>query len=200
MAKAWSSREKELIKNSLRNEGRKLFEKYGIRKTTLDDIVRSAGISKGAFYFFYQSKEELFFDILESLERDYKTRIYGNIFLPGVSRRDSFRQFFKNLIDILKEVPLFGSMNPADYEYLMRKLPDKKLTGHIDTDFSELAFLFSPWMDKGWIKKVNLKALSGLMLSLFYFIIHRGDVGEIDFDGTKELLIDMLTDYLVLEE
>ena len=68
MPKAWSEREKELIKKTLLSEGKKLFEKYGLQKTTVDEIVNAAQISKGSFYIFYQSKEELYFDVLDSIE------------------------------------------------------------------------------------------------------------------------------------
>jgi hypothetical protein len=42
--------------------------------------------------------------------------------------------------------------------------------------------------------------LSGLMVSLFYFIMHREDLGGLDFNASMELWIDMLTVYLIPEE
>lgn len=39
----------------------------GMRQTTVDQLVEAAGISKGAFYKFYSSKEMLFLDLLEDL-------------------------------------------------------------------------------------------------------------------------------------
>lgn len=69
-----------------------------------------------------------------------------------------------------------------------------------DSNFGDLAKLFTPWMEKGWIRRIDLKALSGLFLSLFYFIMHHEDIGKIDFEGTKELLIDMLAGYLIIAD
>ena len=68
MPRPWSEKEKIVIKKSLTKEARKLFEKYGLQKTTIDDIVSATHISKGSFYLFYQSKEELYFDVLEEVE------------------------------------------------------------------------------------------------------------------------------------
>ncbi len=39
--------------------GRKLFGRYGIEKTTVDEIAREAGISKGAIYLEFPSKDEI---------------------------------------------------------------------------------------------------------------------------------------------
>ena len=72
MPRPWSEEEKKIIKKSLIKEGRKLFEKYGLQKTTIDEIVSAARISKGSFYRFYQSKEELYFDVLDEVEREFK--------------------------------------------------------------------------------------------------------------------------------
>ena len=64
MPRAFSEREKEIIRGTLREKGNEYFATYGLRKTTVENLARAAGISKGTCYLFYQSKEELFFDIL----------------------------------------------------------------------------------------------------------------------------------------
>ncbi len=51
----------KLIKDKLK-EGALLFiQQQGVRKTSVDELVKYANISKGAFYLFYTSKELLFF-------------------------------------------------------------------------------------------------------------------------------------------
>lgn len=37
-----------------------LFTKYGYRKTSVEDITKAAGVSKGSLYLEFRSKEELF--------------------------------------------------------------------------------------------------------------------------------------------
>jgi len=39
---------------------RKLFGKFGLRKTTVDEIAKVARIGKGTIYHYYRSKEEIF--------------------------------------------------------------------------------------------------------------------------------------------
>jgi AcrR family transcriptional regulator len=60
MPKAFSEHEKDIIRAQMREKGKDLFEKQGLKKTSVDELTAAVGISKGAFYLFYESKEELF--------------------------------------------------------------------------------------------------------------------------------------------
>jgi len=195
--KAWSNREKAAIQTTLREQGKKLFEKYGLRKTTVDELVRSAGISKGAFYLFYASKEELYFDILEQLETVYHDTVYEGILRPGASPRQSFRAFLGDIIRIMTTNPIYRQLNSEDYEYLRRKLPEQTLKDHVKSDFDRFASYFETWMQKGWMRRVSPAALNGMMIALFYFTMHREDLGGTDFQGVTDLWIDMLVSYLI---
>ena len=62
--KSFSGQERTLIDQRLRAAAAECLERYGVRKTTVDELVRRAGIPKGTFYLFYPSKEALFFSLL----------------------------------------------------------------------------------------------------------------------------------------
>ena len=74
MAAAFNEQEREAIVRRLRDAARRCAATIGVRKTTLEQLAREAGISKSAFYRFYDSKERLFLDILE----EWHTAIYGS--------------------------------------------------------------------------------------------------------------------------
>jgi len=44
-----------------------LFERYGYRKTTIEEICRSAGMSKRTFYELFSDKADLFIQLMESV-------------------------------------------------------------------------------------------------------------------------------------
>jgi AcrR family transcriptional regulator len=200
MPKAWNEREKELVRKAMYEEGRKLFEKYGLRKTTVDEIVRAARISKGSFYLFFDSKEELYFDILEKAELEFKEKLFSEVFTPGKTRRESFRRFLAQMFELLTTMPIYRQLSSSDYDYLLRKLPENALKKHMKHDQDETARYFQHWMEQGWMRKVDMAGLNGLLLSLIYFILHRDDFGEKNFTAARKLWIEMLTTYLVPEE
>jgi len=64
MPRAFTETEKERIRERLFAAGRLCFTRYGLKKTTIDDLVRPAGIAKSSFYLFFESKEALYVEIL----------------------------------------------------------------------------------------------------------------------------------------
>ena len=53
-------RQRDILKTAL-----KLFSQKGYYATSIDDITREAGISKGLIYNYFKSKEEIFFELAE---------------------------------------------------------------------------------------------------------------------------------------
>jgi len=64
MPRAFTDRERERIHSKLLAAGRSCFARYGLRKTTIDDLVKLAGIAKSSFYLFFASKEMLYMEVL----------------------------------------------------------------------------------------------------------------------------------------
>jgi AcrR family transcriptional regulator len=199
MPKAWSEKEKELIKATLIKEGRNIFEKFGIQKTTVDEIVKASQISKGAFYLFYDSKEALYLDVLDNAQHEFRERLFNNVFQVGVPRRESFKLFLYHMIELINTMPIYTQLNSSLFEYLSRKLPDAVLNEKLKKEPEDTNRFFTQWIEQGWINKVDLKALNGMFLEFVLFIKRRDESDEQNFEAVKELWIDMLSNYLVIE-
>jgi AcrR family transcriptional regulator len=51
------------VKERITEQSIRLFEKKGFTETSIQDIVDSLGVTKGTFYYYFSSKEELLMDI-----------------------------------------------------------------------------------------------------------------------------------------
>ncbi len=51
------------VRQQVLDEASRLFLQYGFKKTTMDEIARRVGISKGALYLHFDSKEAIFLEI-----------------------------------------------------------------------------------------------------------------------------------------
>jgi AcrR family transcriptional regulator len=49
-----------------------LFSTHGYSQTTIDDIITSAGVTKGAFYHHFKSKETICSEIIDSMQSEYQ--------------------------------------------------------------------------------------------------------------------------------
>lgn len=67
---AFSDFETEQIRKALLKEARRCAVTLGMRKTSVEQLTQAAGISKGSFYKFYESKELLFFAVLEDIHAE----------------------------------------------------------------------------------------------------------------------------------
>jgi len=56
------------------NAAVRLISHYGYDKTTVSDIAKEAGVSKGAIYLHWKSKEDLFEDLLKREMSNYVNR------------------------------------------------------------------------------------------------------------------------------
>lgn len=52
-----------MMKHKIKNTSISLFEKRGFAETSIQDIVDSLGVTKGTFYYYFASKEELLMNI-----------------------------------------------------------------------------------------------------------------------------------------
>lgn len=58
-------REKEARKRQILSAARRLLFEKGIRSTSINQIARTAELGVGTIYFYYQSKEEIFYSLQE---------------------------------------------------------------------------------------------------------------------------------------
>lgn len=69
MPKSFSEQEKENIRVILIDSCRRSWTNYGYKRTNIDELCQKAGISKGAFYIFFPSKERLFYETLLNVQQ-----------------------------------------------------------------------------------------------------------------------------------
>jgi AcrR family transcriptional regulator len=64
MPRAFTEVEKAKIRERLFAAGRSCFTRYGLKKTTISDLVKSARIAKSSYYLFFESKEALYIELM----------------------------------------------------------------------------------------------------------------------------------------
>lgn len=60
---------------AVQRAGRYLFARRGFEQSTIDDIARRAGVTKGGVYHHYSSKDEIFVEVLEALQGELAERV-----------------------------------------------------------------------------------------------------------------------------
>ena len=50
----------DILKDDILREAQKLFQQFGLKKTTMEDIAKAMGKGKSTLYYYFSSKEEIF--------------------------------------------------------------------------------------------------------------------------------------------
>ena len=82
----------------------RLMHVSGYRGTSLDDVLRASGVGKGNFYYYFKSKEELGYAILERIVRGFVERTLEPSFAdPGRPPLDRIHRFLDCVLETQRQ-------------------------------------------------------------------------------------------------
>ena len=188
MPKSYSDQEREYIRRRLKEEAAACMAQYGIRRTTVDEMVRRVNIPKGTFYLFYKSKELLLFEVIQEQHELVNQKLQEA--LSGFSG-DSFTT--EALTDVIfgffkmtEEMPIFRLLNSEEIELLIRKLPKEVVEAHLQEDTGTMKQFFALLPVK---KNVDVEVISAAFHAIYFATLHKEEIGEAKYDEALRLLI-----------
>lgn len=199
MPRAFTEHEKELINTRLLEQGYKLFSTYGLKKTSVGELADAAGISKGAFYIFYESKEVLFMDVVELAEQRFREQVLAAVDLPGPSPRARLFAVLKTAFTTFTEIPILQFLTSSDYDLLYRRVPAEKLQEHLSSDRVFIAELVARCQEAGIPIQIPTEKLSGLFYALVVTVMHEEDFGPDSMEGAVDILLELVAAFCLGE-
>ena len=197
MATAFTSEEKEVIRKKLHKVAKECLQRYGVKKTTVDQMAAMVDISKGSFYNFYSSKEMLFFKVLEEYQIDVMNRLTEQL---GMETKIDTNRLVQLLYDFYQDFRysfMYTIFKNHEMELLIRKLPKEAITNH---------HLIDDRMVKKIVSRINIKEnvsveiVSALFRTIAMTILHIEEIGEEQFDTTLKLVIQGIVEQITKED
>lgn len=71
--------EKEQVRAEIVGVARKIFTRYGFRKTTMEEIAAASRKGKSSIYYYFKSKEDIFRAVVEHEAAELRTELYRAI-------------------------------------------------------------------------------------------------------------------------
>lgn len=188
MPKTFSKNERTQIKKRLMQEAEACLAQFGMRKTTVDELVKRVNIPKGTFYLFYKSKELLFFDVFCTLHDRLRADLLQQIHaLKGNITAESVTGLIFGLYKQVDSTFLYSFIASGDLELLMRKLPPEVALAHAQEDdfcMEQLLALLPGVQVKG-----NIKTFSAALRAIFCTMLHKKEIGEDVFGEAMEIML-----------
>ena len=190
MARSFSEREKENIKKSLQDACKRSWTQYGYKKTSVDELCKQIGISKGAFYLFFESKEALFCEVLCLVQKqiyDAASQIiieHKNKYGIAAALKLIYREYDKN--------NFLYKADSMDFTILINKLSEEQAKKIEESNhMSQQLFLNQPYL--------KLRVDADMAMSVIYTLImniKNKDILPYNHIQTFDFMVDQLIDSL----
>ena len=197
MATAFTAEEKEVIRKKLHKVAKECLQRYGVKKTTVDQMAAMVDISKGSFYNFYSSKEMLFFAVLEEYQIDVMNRLTEQL---GMETKIDTNRLVELLYDFYQDFRysfMYTIFKNHEMELLIRRLPKEVITNHHMIDDRMVKEIVSRINIR---ENVSLEIVSALFRTIAMTILHIEEIGEEEFDITLKLVIQGVVEQITKED
>lgn len=185
--KSFSEQEREYIKKRLKEEAAKCLAQYGVRRTTVDEIVRRVNIPKGTFYLFYKSKELLLFEAIQEQHETVNRKLYQAIsnLVPRDFSAEKLTDLIFHFFKMTENMPILRMLDLGELELLTRKLPQEVVMEHFQDDTDTIVKMFTLLPVK---KEADIQVISAAFHAIYYATLHKSEIGE-DYDKALRILI-----------
>lgn len=197
MATAFDENEKELIREKLKKVAQECLLKYGVKKTTVDQLVEMVGISKGSFYNFYPAKEVLFFIVLEEYQKSIISKLINRLKELDNIGIDEFTDLIYGAYQDVRRSFIMNIIQNQEFEYFIKKLPKELIMDHhsLDDIFTREIFSYIKIRDD-----INIDVVAASLRAIFMSMIYIEEIGEKEFDEVLLLLIRGVAQQVIEED
>ena len=198
---------KEERKSQILDSALTLFCKQGFSKTSMNDIVKHSGISKGGIYYYFQTKEEIFYELAENILQNRKK--ISEQFPESMNAVEKFRQFIIQIISGYQNKEYHKDIR-FGFEFWNDKKSSIKINGvskkeFLDKRFKKASAQLTSIIKEG-IKKGEFR--NDININDFLFSLHATIDGTAFFVGLLErkltknkifMIADIYCSYLLNE-
>ena len=198
MPRGFTDIERERINNNLIKTGRELFGRQGIKKTSVEEIARGSGISKGAFYQFYESKEDLYFAVIRAYEEKQHQSILEAVSVETSDVKTQIKEILLNVLRAVDNDPFFKRLIAKDeFSHLWQKFSEDQIKEAMSADIDLAENLMNIWAGENALKVNDPELVTGVFRALFMLLLHKEEIGEAKFPDVIELILDSVLERVI---
>jgi AcrR family transcriptional regulator len=192
-----ADKEKQILQASIG-----LFARFGLRKTTVEEIARAANVGKGTVYLYFKSKEEMFARVMQEEIDLILDKIHASV-KQHKTVRDRLHSLIKTRFEFMdermKELQVTESAHAelhflSKSEPLVRAVADK----YHQQEREILVSLFKEGIKTGEIQVEDSELVAMAISAALETVDHAWDVGGADLTLEKktEVLVQLFMDGL----
>jgi AcrR family transcriptional regulator len=174
-----------------------VFSRKGYRMASVSDIVDGAGIGRGTFYLYFDSKREIFLELIEAFFRGYAKLLEENhrhleeTFSDGGKVLRTWRDNMMRVLEYHQENPYLTNIV---YREAMGR--DEDFSARVD-ELSRLAreklvAEFQMMYDRGMMRECDVDVVTSIVMgSAIYLVMeHLLQKSEKDLEGLADMMVE----------
>lgn len=188
--KGFTDTEKDDLRAKLCIECERSWALHGYKKTSVGELTAKIGISTGAFYMLYSSKEDLFCESLERVQIRLKTGLRDIISQDG--GKAGFIKAMKWHFEEYDRFPFLYDCGTPDFLSFLNKLPKDRIE---KLKFDSESFFYETIKLANLTLKVNKEKAHALIGTLLYTVTIKE---RLDYDHFEifDFLLNSVVDRL----
>ncbi|ALL07967.1 TetR/AcrR family transcriptional regulator [Pedobacter gandavensis] len=181
---------KELVKQKIGRSAMQCFAKFGLDKTTLDDIAQAVGLNKASLYYYYKNKEDIFIEVALKEGEDFINSLQETTLLKeGIENRIAFYlesrfNYYKNVLNMNRvSVDTLNKILPRFFELYNALMKREKVF---------VTQLLGKAVEDGEVYMTDLENTASVLINLTDALKHSVEQqailkGETEIDYTQSL-------------
>ena len=173
---AFTDYETEQLRKALLKETRHCAVTLGMKKTSVEQLAKAVGIAKGSFYKFYESKEMLFFAVLEGIHAElYEVADRALCESDGLPPSERAAEA---VLAVCRRLSDTGDMVfiEHDAKLLLQRLPDDIKNVHYHDDETHIRLLLEKY---DLVPNRGISLAAATVRGLILTVSHKEQIGEL---------------------
>ncbi|AXR79178.1 TetR/AcrR family transcriptional regulator [Natrarchaeobaculum sulfurireducens] len=198
--KGFSEKERERIRERLLEEGQQLFSRFGPERTRVKDVTDASDIGTSTFYSFFDSKQELYIEVLIREHKAFHEAIEAAI--DGVEDpREQVHITLETIFEELESNPLIYSLIVEGELYSLRTwLSDEERSRIVERIRGRRLGAIDEWVSDPSFA-VDDPAVADALLRHIVFVSQAQGVQvdtdeHPDYEAVRSVLVDIIVDGL----
>lgn len=189
----FNDKERTRIREDLLQTGAKRLGKYGPKKTTITDITDPVGISKPMFYRFFDSKADLYLEILQRESEVFYENAYAE--LEGVTDPcEGLKRLLQCYREYLEDNPLVQqTFTQENYREIFRNVSPEVLEQIQREGVADIMPLIESLQEQntGSFAEYEPATVLGVLSTIALQVLHKDRYDEYQ-EGYYEQIMDLL--------
>lgn len=197
MPRIFSDADRSALRQALIDAGRESFLRFGLRKTSVEQLARGVGIAKGTFYGFFDGKEDLCTTIFEQ-EEERRYEELEALLTRSEGPRATLRSLMRYALDFVRRDSLITALRESgELAQVLRGANEQRWSEHFRHDADFVREVLEACRRSGGACDIDPEVATGVFRAVTTLGFHEAEIGEDVFEAVTERIVDWIAGGIV---